>query len=654
MLININLKSSHYYVLVMSLAALFFTSSLFAQELSTFQSEEELLKAFEDGNQNRNGGYCCFGGMHGMMLKSSVRTTAAPMADSNGASNSYSKTNVQTDGVDEADIIKTDGDYIYMVVNGHLVIAKNLDAKGLRIVSKIKFDNFTPSDLFIDGDKLLVFGASTHSFPCKTNDDATPQTARRMRPVNYYPRHNSFMSFKAYDIANRKNPVLIKTCDFEGSYLTSRKIGTHVYFVIQSYPRYDKTPKYGSDIIPLYREMLGTNEPSSENLQPIAKWSEIGYIRPIQAESFITVASIDMSNDNTPLQKKTILGSGKNVYASLDHIYIAQTLWPMYFAAGELVENNVQKTIVTKFSLKSGKLDFIAKGEVKGDILNQFAMDESDGHFRIATTIRGYENNQDTSTNNVYVLDQDLQKVGKLEGIAPGESIYAIRFMGKRAYMVTFKHVDPLFVIDLSTPEKPEVLGKLKIPGYSEYLHPYDETHLIGIGKEVDESVDADKIHTEGAVYYTAIQGIKLAIFDVTDVANPLEMHKEVVGDRGSYSEAATEHKAFLFDREKGLLVLPMTVAKLKKGQPKSAEGEFCFQGAYVYDLNLSNGFSLRGKISHYDDDKVYKTAGSYCRGDAAIKRSLYIGDVLYTLSESKLQANDLISLKKLKALELK
>jgi uncharacterized secreted protein with C-terminal beta-propeller domain len=249
-------------------------------------------------------------------------------------------------------------------------------------------------------------------------------------------------------------------------------------------------------------------------------------------------------------------------------------------------------------------------------------------------------------------LDGALKATGALEDVAPGESIYAVRFMGKRVYLVTFLHVDPLFVIDLSKPAEPQILGKLKIPGYSDYLQPYDETHLIGIGKEVDASIDADLIHTENAVYYTAIQGVKLALFDVSDVANPIEVYKEVIGDRGTESLAAQDHKSFLFDKEKGLVVIPVTLAQLKPGQPKNTQGEYVFQGAYVYNLTLETGFSLKGKVTHYDTNEAFEKSGEYFYGGQSdITRSIYINNVLYTLSQSRLQLNDLTSMVTLRVL---
>jgi uncharacterized secreted protein with C-terminal beta-propeller domain len=184
-------------------------------------------------------------------------------------------------------------------------------------------------------------------------------------------------------------------------------------------------------------------------------------------------------------------------------------------------------------------------------------MDEHNGFFRIATTSGNNWGEGSQTSNNIYILDETLNQVSKIENIAPGESIYAARFLGDRAYLVTFVQVDPLFTVDLSDPYNPRILGELKIPGYSEYLHPYDETHIIGIGKEVDPSIDADKVHTPGAIYYTAILGLKIALFDVSDIENPIEEAKIVIGDRGTDSPALYDHKAFLFDREKNSLSSP-------------------------------------------------------------------------------------------------
>jgi inhibitor of cysteine peptidase len=617
--------------------------------LPKFTSEKELVNAFiEERNQGSN---YAKGGLESDDMAQAP--TAEDTAGGETSSIAYSDTNVQVAGVDEADIIKTDGKYVYAIAHNSLYVALAYPAESAQILANVTIPEFNPQEFFIDGDRLTVFGSTYYSpndpAATKQSDDsatAEPDIAKTdIASMPYYPSRGNLVSIKLYDIKDRSNPKLLKSVDIEGNYLTSRKIGSDVYFVVNSYPIFNLPDPSAIDIIPGYRETVGDAEPTSD-LKPIANYSEIGYILPRQAANFITVASLSMVDEARTMGKTVVVGSGENVFASLANLYIAQTSWPTYGNIGQPVENEVQSTVITKFTLSGGTVTYAATGKVKGHILNQFAMDEYDGYFRIATTISGYVDNRDTSTNNVYVLDNALKATGSLEDVAPGESIYAVRFMGKRAYLVTFLHVDPLFVIDLSQPADPRILGKLKIPGYSDYLQPYDETHLIGIGKEVDPSIDADLIHTENAVYYTAIQGVKLALFDVSDVANPIEVYKEVIGDRGTESLAARDHKAFLFDREKGLFVIPVTVAQLQPSQPENSQGEYVFQGAYVYTLTLEDGFNLRGKVTHYDTNEAFLKSGEYFYGGQSdITRSIYIGNVLYTLSESRLQLNDLTSM---------
>jgi inhibitor of cysteine peptidase len=632
------------------------TSTINTGSLPRFASEEELVTAFTEGrNQGYNGNYYMKDGFGRLQM-----APTAAEATAGGASNdiSYSDTNIQVAGVDEADIIKTDGKYIYAMAGNTIYIAEAYPAESARILARIDIPGFSPQELFVEGDRLMVFGSTYYSpdDPTITGDPGYPATtmpgnAKMGIAFRPYPTQGNLVSIKLYDIKDRSNPALLKSVDIEGSYLTSRKIGSYVYFVINSYPSFSTPKPLAIDIIPGYREIIGKAEASAQ-LKPIANYDEIGYIPPRQAANFITVASLSISDEARDMESTVIVGSGENVFASLSNLYIAQTSWPTYDNIGQPVGDNVQSTVITKFTLADGAVSYAATGKVKGHILNQFAMDEYNDYFRIATTISGYVDNRDTSTNNVYVLDSALNAAGALEDVAPGESIYSVRFMGKRAYMVTFLHVDPLFVIDLSQPTAPQILGKLKIPGYSDYLQPYDETHLIGIGKEVDASIDADLIHTENAVYYTAIQGVKISLFDVSDVANPIEVYKEVIGDRGTESLAAQDHKAFLFDKEKGLLVIPVTVAQLKAGQPKNMQGEYVFQGAYVYNLTLEDGFILKGKVTHYDTNEAFEKSGEYFYGgQSEITRSMYINDVLYTLSQSRLQLNDLGSLETLEVL---
>jgi hypothetical protein len=284
-----------------------------------------------------------------------------------------------------------------------------------------------------------------------------------------------------------------------------------------------------------------------------------------------------------------------------------------------------------------------AQGDVPGHILNQFSMDESGANFRIATTVsESWGDESSTSTNNLYVLDMNLAQVGSVTDIAPGETIYSTRFMGNRAYMVTFKTIDPFFVIDLSSPKAPRVLGNLKVPGFSNYLHPYDATHVIGFGKDADPSIDADKVHSGNAIYYTAVQGLKMALFDVSDVENPKEMAVTVIGDRGTDSPLLTNHKALLFEKDRNLLAFPIMVTKRPDGSAKSADGNPVFQGAYVYDISLQNGFKLRGTVTHYDSNDQFLKAGTYWYGgDKDIQRIVRLGNSLVTVSDTQVRSSD-------------
>jgi uncharacterized secreted protein with C-terminal beta-propeller domain len=620
-------------------------------KITKFKSGEELVKAFEDVREKGSAGLLerVFGIGSVRMMKSTAvaeSAVAAPQADSG---REFSETNIQVEGVDEADIIKTDGDYIYTLAQGNLVIAKVYPADEAEILSTTKLDNFNSRELFIHNDKLLMFGSAGYRFDAEKE---TPKVGERVggaEEIMPYPSYIGVMSVRLYDISDREEPELLRTVDFEGNYLTSRKIGSDAYFVVNSYPDYWNERPICEDIIPLYRESNSDEAPEFEDMEPVAKCTDIGYIKPIQAQNFITIASISMNDEDADVEKEVIVGSGQNVYASLENMYVAQTSWPRYNVLGKLAKDFVEKTVITKFELDGGEVEFAGNGEVKGHILNQFSMDEYDEHFRIATTAGQVWGGK--STNNVYVLDSGLEVVGELEDLAPGEKIYSVRFMGKKGYIVTFKKVDPLFVIDLSDHEDPSVLGKLKIPGYSDYLHPYDENHIIGIGKETVEA--EEELKTGRQLDFAWYQGVKMAIFDVSDVENPIEMHKVVIGDRGTESEALHDHKAFLFDRERNLLVLPITLAEIKGEKTRDNQyGDFVFQGAYVYNINLDDGFDLRGRVTHYDDDEVFKKSGFYFRGDAKIRRTLYIEDVLYTLSGTRLQLNDLDDLGRLKVLE--
>lgn len=643
------------------------------------------------------------GGMGNMALED----TGMPMKSEapSEKSDDYSRTNVQVEGVDEADIIKTDGEYIYAVSKNNLFIVKAYPPQNAEILAKIEFKSM-PQDIFIneDSDRMVVFGRNDvfHTEPI----------------YEKYRRDTSFTFFKVFDISDKGDPQILRELDFEGNYYNSRMIGDYVYFVTQIY-----IPYYydGNDEIPVPRiledgKMIkGCEAPINEKKCIIG---DIYYFDiPYSEYAFNNVIALDVKKPKGEVDSESyVLGYDQNLFVSLDSLYLTYTkhlnedeivydvfkdvIFPQLPAdlqakikeveaisddilsqedklnkieelaerhfsltdpeefdrLGDLYEQETQnrlralakeleKTVIHKIMINKGKLEYKTFGEVTGQVLNQFSMDEYDGYFRIATT-KGrdwrFDDELGESYSNVYVLDEDMKVVGALEKLAKDEEIYSARFMGKRAYLVTFKQMDPFFAIDLSDPLNPKVLGELKMPGFSEYLHPYDENTIIGLGRETSET-------KWGGV---TREGVKLSLFDVSDVSNPKEIDKYVFTDESSSSIALDDHKAFLFSKEKSLLVIPVT---LREFSIKGGIGIFSFEGAVVFSVDKEKGFDLRGKIDHSDGSEGEGSDWyGYYYYDNMVKRSLYIGDILYTFSDKYLKMNELSDLSLVSELELK
>lgn len=616
-----------------------------SKEIPKFSSCTEIKNTFENSANMRGYGMMYDSLAIGGVMKTTAETgTSVPTAN---ISTDYSETNVQVQGVDEADIVKTDGKYIYAISNNNLVIAEAFPAETAEILSKTEL-NVTPKEIFINKNNVLVFGEAYRDVRETQKETGTMEKS-------YYPYYSQSVTvIQLIDASDKAKPEIKRTIEFEGSYLNSRKINEQVYFVINSYAYYmQEDPE---KIIPLYSDSKTGSE-----FQEIAECGDIGYLPPINPESFVTIGSVSMDGFDSEIKKETVVGSAQNIFASQENLYLAQTEYEYYIPVVTEMVNAVRTssgeyTSIHKFSLDNGKISYSGAMQAPGTILNQFSMDEFEGNFRIATTKGHVTRTGGGTTNNIYVFGENLEMQGKLEDLAPGEKIYSARFMGNKGYLVTFKKIDPLFVIDLSDAKNPKVLGKLKIPGYSDYLHPIDETHLIGIGKETIEAEQGD---------FAWYQGIKIAVFDVSDVENPKEMFKEIIGDRGTDSYALQDHKAFLFDKEKNLLVFPVRLAEISEEQKREYEerqnqgwgsppyGEFTFQGAYVYNLSLENGFQLKGRITHLaeNDDSLMKSGYYYYGAGTEVKRALYIDDVLYTISNNKILANSLENLSLIKTM---
>ncbi len=647
-----------------SLVALIVFSPLdqgaYTYELNTFQSYDELFsflkKRFESaGTQGR------YSDSINIMFSKSESGSATDGSLGGEAPPSYSTTNVQVAGVDEPDIVKTDGTYLYVVANQTVYIMKAYPVLEATIVAQIKITNVSISNIFIRGDRLVVFGNTGGFYGYPLLEDGFKGDIAR--PGLWWGGVDQTV-VNVYDITEKSNPTLVKEIRMDGGYFDARLIDEFVYVVATQYTYHIlyavDEKNYTLDIPQIHIDNV------TENISA----DDIYYVDvPELSDTMTHVISLNLET-NDVVEKSFMLGSSQTMYVSKQNIFLASLHYPYYpiFMENQVddtAESSRETTILHKISIDSGDVAYIAQGEVPGHILNQFSMDEHNGFFRIATTSGNNWMEGSQTSNNIYILDQDLKQVSEIENIAPGESIYAARFLGNRAYLVTFVQVDPLFTIDLSDPYNPRILGELKIPGYSEYLHPYDETHIIGIGKEVDPGIDEDKVHTSGAIYYTAILGLKIALFDVTDIENPVEQAKVVIGDRGTDSPALYDHKAFLFDREKELLVIPVSLYEITqevKDRYVSSEGtealfgQFTFQGAYVYRLSLESGFELHGRITHQTAEQMQQSDDYYWYwglSNTDITRSLYIGEVLYTISDSMVKMNNLEDLSEISSISL-
>ncbi|MCC6643783.1 beta-propeller domain-containing protein [Candidatus Peregrinibacteria bacterium] len=611
-----------------------------------------------------------------------------------GASGDYSTTNVQVEGVDEADVIKNDGKFIYLIKGNTVRIIQAFPANEMKELVSFQLgkqeEYFYPNEMYVTGNQLIVMGTGSVTYPMPMAEDTVTTDAKMIAP--YYGGSKS----KVYivDISDRSKPKVTRTVDFDGNYNTSRRIDNTLYLVLNQYPYFPYYSGYNKPI-ENFSEYLPRMSDSARDgkIELASPCDQIRIMPKPRNFNFLITAAIPLADNRQAVSRSVLVGSSENVYASEKNLYIASTDWtgPYYFRA-----ESDSSTKLYRFALSNSKLEYQAEGVVPGTVLNQFSMDEFRNNFRIATTKNQYDSGE--QSNNLYVLDQSLKTIGKVENLAPGEKIYSVRFMGDRAYMVTFKYVDPLFVIELKDPTKPVIAGYLKIPGYSDYLHPYDETHVIGFGKDVDpKEVESE----DSFVHYTAVRGFKMALFDVADTSKPKELFHEVIGDQGTYSELLYNHKALLFNKEKNLIAFPISVTEMPKDQgPVCSEftysncpstcNKVCqpkctyengiticdntcdgasscqqatyvypktvFIGAYVYGVDLQNGFKLKAKITHLnseDIDQLLKDGWTNAY-EKTIQRILYIGDTLYTVSQGAVKANSLSdSLRELKMVEL-
>ena len=473
----------------------------------------------------------------------------------------------------------------------------------------------------------------------------------------YYNNRNSTV-VTVYDISDREQPKKIKDYQLEQPYYTSRCIDGRLYVISSGYLKEEN-----DEIVTYYYEDGKQIDPGYKNIKRI---------KDIDTTDQTILSMLDLNNINEAVKVNSYLMNVENAYVSENNIYLLEekydgsysnpkisSIFGLKGILGAFEDDDEEYdygryTYIYKFNLlDDGSIQYDKKAKEKGETINQFSIDEYEGNLRVAL--------YNSEGSRIVIFNDEMKKIGETEKLAEGEKMYSSRFLGDRAYLVTYKTIDPLFVIDLSNPEKPQVLGELKIPGYSTYLHPYDENHFIGIGMQTEEKVNRD---SSGRVRSTTatITGMKMALFDVTDVNNPIQISDTIIGDRRTTSAILTNHKALLFSKEKELLAIPVNNYTEDFEIENSSDEyesivnsytnykkEYVSEGYFVYNINLTDGFTLKGTITH---DKT-KSKYSYYN-ISRLLRGLYIDDNLYTVSEDYIKVNSLDDLQEISQLKIK
>lgn len=649
------------------------------EELQSIKSEKQLMSIYN--NQNDKGSiipkilggipYACLGFLRGgvngslgvttdsstitngginSVLESAVDTSTAEKGNSNqkestNSENDYSTTNIQVENVDEADITKTDGNYVYSISENNILITNVENPENMKIEASLSNPGYVPEDIILYNGKLVVIS---------TNYTSSSQ-------YTYYSKYsNDNTMVTTYDISDKTRIKKINEYVVYSRYYTSRCINGQLLVICS-----DMLRKENDKIVTYYME---NNEKKEIGL------NNIKYLKG-EATNYQTIIANTNLNTNESVKLSEYLFNIENAYVSENNIYLVNSEYnnnktPIfeniknlllkgiigYIRNIEMSDYDYNKyTTIYKFKINDdGSLKYNNKTKEEGSTINQFSLDEYQNNLRVA--LSGNEGSR------IVIFDENLKEIGSTEYLSKGERMYSTRFLGNKAYMVTYKNTDPLYAIDLSIPTSPKVLGELKIPGYSTYLHPYDENHLIGIGMETKEKVYRDSF---GKVKRTTaiITGMKMALFDVSDINNPIQISKTVIGDSRTTSAILTNHKALLFSKEKGILAIP--VNKYESDFEINVNNEdnisdmesiytkynktYTAEGYFVYNINLTDGFKLKGIIEHEKNTSI-----GYSYGESKLLRGLWINDNLFTVSEDMIKVNKLDDLSLISELKYK
>ena len=589
---------------------------------------------------------------------------SSPSEDGGGNSSEptdYTTTNVQEEGVDELDISKTDGQYIYYIDGKRVHIVDSWPVEDTHKVAEIEIDGWGQK-LFLKDDKLVVF-SSIYSYYYGESDVESSITDGTRIIV--------------YDITDRSNPVEVQRFDINGYLADGRMIEDDIYLVLNNYMylpseiwdlTYDEDlnlPEVDWDLpeeemaehleelkaearvileplIGEYVEDMNLDEylPMMESNGTLSSLHTCeNLFRPDHASQLSILSVVNLDLENEDFSSTSIISDGWTIYASQENLYVAQSgRWWWNWG-----DDNPFISHIHKFSLNGGEIpQYVGSGEVSGWLYDQFAMSEWDGHLRVASTNInwwwGWNENTQEEGNNLTVLQDnnegELVVTGSITGIAPGERIFASRMFGAKGYMVTFEQIDPLFTIDLSDHSNPTLVGELKIPGYSSYLHALGEDHLLAVG--MDGDMDGN------------LTGLAVNIFDVSDFANPMLAHQYTLdeGDGWAWSEALWDHHAFTFHRD------VLSIPAYTYDWDESTGYYTGFSGLISFSIDTEDGIEELGRVDHQDlvsDSECiysiwyeYDYECYYYDWRAQVRRSIYIEDNVFSLSTYGVKVNDL------------
>ena len=505
------------------------------------------------------------------IAKSTAPSSTASATDTGiattAAKGNYSQTNIRQSGVDEGDIAKTDGTYLYVLKDksDQIAIIDTRDNRMKQTATITVEDVSEIQEMYLDIERNQLIAVCDGDVGGKWNDDDD----------GYGQKVNT--TAVTYDISDRADPKEVGRVSQSGYYNSSRIADGYLYLFSDYYVTLDGiTAKNPKSYIPLVNDNL-------------IKETDICLPSISKADMYSIITSVSLENPNETAHSKALLADGGNLYVSNDNIYFYENVWQY---SGKDV------TTIRKVSYESGKLTAGAQCKIDGYINDSFSIDEYDGYLRVVVT--------DGDTNSVYVLDQELKETGSIKGLAEDERVYSARFMGKTGYFVTFKETDPLFSVDLSDPKNPKIIGALKIPGFSDYLHPYGKNKLLGIGMNVDEKT-------------MSTDGVKLTMFDISDPENVKEEQTYVI-ENVYYTDVSYDYKAALVDAEKNLI-----------GFAADSEGG---REYYTFSYDEKQGFTC---TMHEEIN------GNNMR----ITRGIYIEDMLYVIQGNIIEAYSLKDFKK-------